>query len=245
MTDEQNQPGAEEGSAEEQKPDELSMLKSRARMMGITFSNNISVETLRLKIQEKLDGEETGDTKTDELEDPVNTEVVTDEVQAPAPIGAYPQVTAAPAASRSQAPLLVDPALPKPKKAVGRAATLREQIRRENLRLIRVRITNMDPKKKDLPGEFVTVANEYLGTIRKFIPFTEQEDGYHVPYCIYKQLIARKFLSIRTYKDKRDSNQIKIEQVWAREFAIEVLPQLTQVELRQLATAQAAAGGVS
>lgn len=59
MTDEQNQPNIDESPAgEDQKPDELSMLKSRARMMGITFSNNISVETLKQKIQEKIDGDE-------------------------------------------------------------------------------------------------------------------------------------------------------------------------------------------
>ena len=54
MSDEQNQPnaGAEEVSAESQKPDELQMLKSRARMMGITFSNNIGVDALRDKIEQ-------------------------------------------------------------------------------------------------------------------------------------------------------------------------------------------------
>lgn len=239
MTDEQNQPGAEEGSAEDQKPDELSMLKARARMMGITFSNNISVDTLKLKIQEKLENEENGDTKTDDLEDPV--------VETPPPpsVGPYPQVTALPQANKAQAPApLVDPAAPKPLTKRGKLMTLRDQIRKENLRLIRIRVQNLDPKKKDLPGEVITVANEYLGTVRKFVPFGEHEDGYHVPYCIYKQLIARKFLNIRTYKDRRNNNEIKIEQTWAKEFAIEVLPQLTPVELRQLAVAQAAAGGV-
>ena len=244
MTDEQNQPGAEEGSAENTKPDELSMLKARARMMGITFSNNISVETLKGKIQDHLAGEESGEGKTDDLEELPETDPV---VEPTAPtVGAYPQITALPQPNKAQAPApLVDPAAPKLLTKRGKLMSLREQIRKENLRLIRVRVTNMDPKKKDLPGEFITVANEYLGTVRKFVPFTEQEDGYHIPYCIYKQLIAKKFLNIRTYKDKRNNNEIKIEQTWAKEFNIEVLPQLTPVELRQLALAQAAAGGVS
>ena len=47
---------------EETKPSELDLLKARAKMIGLTFSNNISVETLREKIRAKVDGvEETSD----------------------------------------------------------------------------------------------------------------------------------------------------------------------------------------
>ena len=218
MTDEQNQPNTDESSADDQKPDELSMLKARARMMGITFSNNISVETLKQKIQEKIDGDEKENVEVDELNPPET----------------IPPVEA-----------LVNPSVPAPTKA-KKNQTLRQQVTLENMRLIRVRITNMDPKKKDLPGEVVTVANEYLGTVRKFVPFGEvTEDGYHIPYCIYKQLLSRKFLNIRTYKDRKNNNQIKVEQHWAKEFSIEVLPPLTKEELNHLAVAQTAAGGLS
>lgn len=66
-------------------------------------------------------------------------------------------------------------------------AQMRQRIRLEQTRLIRVRIQNLDPKKKDLPGEIITVANEYMGTIKKFVPFGEATDnGYHIPYCIYE-----------------------------------------------------------
>ena len=109
-----------------------------------------------------------------------------------------------------------------------------------------VRITNLDPKKKDLPGEVFTVANEHLGTVRKFVPYGEVTDnGYHVPYCIYKALKARKFLNIRTFKDRQNQNQIKVEQSWAQEFALEVLPTLTPDEIKKLAAAQSAAGGLN
>lgn len=211
MNDEQNNPTPEipEASAELQKPDELKMLKERARIMGLTFSNNIGLETLKGMIQKKMDGEDSSE--------PSNKVAGT-----PAP--------------------LADPSQPAPKKA----ETVRQRVHRENMRLIRVRITNMDPKKKDLPGEVITVANEYLGTVRKYIPFGEvTENGYHVPYCIYKHLKARKFLNIRTYKDRKNNNQIKIDQTWAQEFAIEVLDPLTPTELRQLAIAQQAAGGLA
>ena len=127
-----------------------------------------------------------------------------------------------------------------------KAKTLRQTIMEENMRMIRLRITNLDPKKKDLPGEIITVANEYLGTVRKFVPFGEvTEQGYHVPYCIYKLLKSRKFLNIRTVKNPADPLKPIIQQNWVNEFALEVLPQLTQEELDKLASTQAASGGVS
>jgi anti-sigma28 factor (negative regulator of flagellin synthesis) len=194
--------------------DELSLLKQRARMMGVEFSNNIGIETLKERIQAKMSGDKDqgnttqsgGGTNVPSMEDP--------EVSTPAP-----------------------------KK---KRKTLRQKLAEENLKLVRLRITNLDPKKKDLPGEIITVANEYMGTVRKFVPFGEvTENGYHVPYCIYKNLKSRKFLNIRTFKDRRNNNQIKVEQSWAQEFALEVLPPLTKEELEKLASAQTAAGSLN
>lgn len=187
--------------------DELGLLKQRAKMLGITFSNNISVETLKEKITAKLEGDQ--------------------------------------AEKEVQPQSMVDPAAPQ-QTAKQKTLTLRNFMIQENMRLIRVRIMNLDPKKKDLPGEFLTVANEYLGTVTKYVPFGDvTENGYHVPYCIYKMMKNRKFLNIRTYKDRKNDNQIKVEQRWASEFALEVLDPLTPQELAKLAAAQTAAGSMN
>lgn len=197
--DEQNAPSTEI-------PNELDLLKQRARMLGVEFSNNIGIETLRKRIEEKLN-------------------------ETPAEAPAMPTPTA-------EATVVGGKPAEKPQ-------TLREKLVADAMRLIRLRITNLDPKKKDLPGEIFTVANEYIGTVRKYIPYGEvTDDGYHVPYCIYRALETRRFLNIRTYKDRNNNNNIKIEQTWAKEFALEVLPPLTQEELNKLAAAQRAAGGV-
>lgn len=177
---------------------ELSLLKQRASMMGIVFSNNIGIEKLRERVNEKLAEE----ASQEEAVKPIETKV--------------------------------------------KEKSLRQNIIDENMRLIRIRITNLDPKKSNLPGEIITVANEFLGTVRKFVPFGEVTDGgYHVPYCIYKLLKARKFLNIRTVKNPADPLKPIIQQNWVNEFALEVLPQLTQEELDKLASTQAASGGVS
>jgi len=75
------------------------------------------------------------------------------------------------------------------------------------------------------------------------VPFGEAtEDGYHVPYCIFKMLDKRRFLDIRTTKGK--NGQPVVKSGYVKEFAIEVLPQLTPEELARLANKQAAAGTV-
>jgi hypothetical protein len=190
--------------------DELTMLKQRARMMGIEFSNNIGIEKLRERIQAKMDGE----------------------TPAPEPTPEQPNALQTPTSSGSTG-------------SSEKPISLRQYLQREKMKLVRLRITNLDPKKKDLPGEIFTVANEYLGTVRKYVPYGEvTDDGYHVPYCIYKELESRRFLNIRT-RQARNGQQVQVESAWAKEFALEVLPPLTKEELRKLAAAQAAAGGVS
>lgn len=182
-------------------PSELEVLKQRATLMNIKFSNNISVEKLR----EKIEAAQVKD-------EPVVEAAVN-------PLGANQE-------------------------AGVKKMTLGQKIRAEQTRLIRVRIQNLDPKKKDLPGEIITVANEYMGTVRKFVPFGEVTDnGYHIPYCIYEFLKERKFINITTRKGKNGLPDIRATE--AREFSIEVLPPLTEAELVQLAQAQIAAGSLN
>lgn len=201
----ENQPEGTNDINELSEEEQLKLLKKRADQIGVKYSNNIGLETLAERINNKLEGKEQ---KPEE--------------EAPPPPLVKPE----------------DAGKPAPK-------TLREKLVQENMKLVRIRITCLDPKKKEWPGEIITVANEYLGTVRKYVPFGEAtEEGYHVPYCIYKYLKARKFLNIRTYKDRKNQNQIKVESNWVPEFAIEVLPQLTKEELAKLAAAQSAAGGL-
>jgi hypothetical protein len=184
-----------------QQPSELDMLKKRADMMGISYSNNISLETLRKRVEAKMAGEP----------DPT---VSADETNA---LGDLPPVNE----TRQQ---------------------IRERLHKDCMKLVRVRITNMDPKKKDLPGEIITVANKFLGTVKKYVPFGEHtENGYHLPQIIYDELASRKFLDIRV--TKRNGRE-HISQNMVREFAMEILPQLTEQDLARLAASQAAAGGL-
>lgn len=187
-------------SVDELQVDEMTILKQRATMMGIKFSNNIGLEALRKKVADAQEG-------ITEQEQPEVNPLATTTVQED-------------------------------------KLSMAQRIRLENTRLVRVRIQNLDPKKKDLPGEILTVANDYMGTVRKFVPYGEATDnGYHIPYCLYKLLKSRKFLHVSVKKGRNGKE--RVEQQWVREFAIELLPQLTEEELKQLGQAQLAAGSLN
>lgn len=177
-------------------PTELDLLKERARVLGVEFSGNIGVETLKKRIELKLSGEP--------------------EEEASAPVEANRPMTKA-----------------------EQEMAIREQLHRDKMALVRCRIYNLNPSKRDLHGEIITVRNRFLGTVRKFIPFGEATDnGYHIPKIIYDDLKSRKFQQISTTKKQ---GQIDVKTRMVPEYSIEVLPPLTKEELEELALKQAAA----
>lgn len=171
-------------------PDELTSLKSRADLMGISYHPSIGVEKLREKIAAAMAGSGVKeDAETNE-----ETE-----------------------------------------------GQKRNRLVQEASKLVRIRLTCMNPNKKDWDGEFFTVGNSVVGSYTKYVPFNAEE-GWHVPQIIYNHLIERQcqiFVGRKTDKGAtiREGKLIK-------EFAIEVLPQLTEEELKELARRQAMAGGL-
>ena len=122
-----------------------------------------------------------------------------------------------------------------------RTQRIRNEQQREELRLIRCRITCLNPAKADLKGEFITVANRYLGTVRKFVPFGDAGEDYHLPKILVDDLKARQFNQVKTVRN--DKGGTSIEQRLVNEYAITELTPLTQAELDKLARMQAAKAG--
>lgn len=209
MTDQTNQTENQTENKEltpEQKAAQLSMLKKRADLIGVTYSNNIGIDALRAKIAAKVSEEQAAN--------------IQESNQA---LDSTPDHTSALAADKEE-------------------LTPNQKIYREQMALVRCRITNLDPKKRDLPGEIFCVANRVLGTVRKFIPYGElTEDGFHLPRVLFNELDSRKFNHTTSRKDKKTGQTI-VETKWVKEFSLDVLPPLTQEELNRLATAQIAAG---
>lgn len=114
------------------------------------------------------------------------------------------------------------------------------RLKAEASALIRVRVTNMNPNKREWEGEIFTAANSVVGTFRKYVPFNVP---WHVPRIILNQLRQRKFQYFITEKDQRGNKTQRGELL--SEFAIEELPPLTEEELRKLAQRQAMAAGTA
>jgi hypothetical protein len=181
--------------------DELKSLKLQADTLGIKYSNNIGVDSLREKVLAKR--EETSP-----------KEAVTSVVN-----------------KQSE---------------LTRKSALRKDMRAEELKLVRCRITCLNPSKQNIPGEIVTVANKLLGKVSRFVPFNSfsdsgelNEQGTHIEHCLYVSLKNRKYHKVVTEKK---NGQIRIKgQYQTPEFNIEVLEPLTPAQLKKLAEHQAAA----
>jgi hypothetical protein len=195
--------------------EQLAELKRRADQMGVHYHPNIGIEKLSEKIAARLA----------DKPDP-------DQVPAAVP-GSVAMGAGSQAAALDTSGEFIPP-----------AETPQQKKRRKQLEasaLVRVRITCMNPAKKEWDGEIFTVGNSVVGTFKKFVPFNGADDGYHIPQIMLEMLRAKEcqiFVDQKTAKGKiRQGKLIK-------EFAIEVLPPLTEEEIHDLAQRQAMANSV-
>ena len=158
---------------------ELEVLKERATDMGIKFSPNIGLDTLREKVNEKL---------------------------APAHEAAV--------------------------KGESKGSRHNDLIK-EATKLIRVRVTNLNPNKKHSQGEFMRTGNRVVKTISRFVPF---EVETHVENMLLTLMKSREY-AVVTEEKNSEGKKVPIRKM-RKEFQIEVLEQLTQKELDKLAAAQ-------
>jgi hypothetical protein len=117
----------------------------------------------------------------------------------------------------------------------------RKRMKNAMLKLIRIRLSCLNPAKKEWDGEIFTVGNSLMGSITKFVPFNADE-GYHVPQILLNQLKDRQCQVFTTVKNSRGEKERKGKLI--KEFAIEILPPLTQEELDELARKQALARSI-
>jgi hypothetical protein len=114
---------------------------------------------------------------------------------------------------------------------------LRGRLRREASALVRIRLSCMNPAKKEWEGEIITVGNSVVGTFSKYVPFNADE-GWHVPKIILDTLQERQCQIFYTPIGKDGKKGGRTGKL-IKEFAIEILPMLTPEELHDLAQRQA------
>ena len=173
-------------------PDELTSLKARADLLGISYHPSIGLEKLREKVANAIAGVKDEDEVTKPARLESNEEQMT-------------------------------------------------RLRNHALELVRIRISCMNPHKSEWDGEMFSVGNSLVGTQKKFVPFNNEE-GWHVPRIIYNMIVDRECQIFVSKKDER-GNTIRKSKI-IKEFAVEVLPQLTADELAELARRQAMAKSI-
>jgi hypothetical protein len=114
---------------------------------------------------------------------------------------------------------------------------MKRRIKEECLRLVRVRITCMNPAKKEWQGEILSAGNSVIGTVKNYVPFNT-EDGWHVPQILLNMMEERMCQVFTSTTDSRGNTTRRGKQI--KEFAIEYMPALTPDELAKLAARQAA-----
>jgi len=110
----------------------------------------------------------------------------------------------------------------------------------EASRLVRIRVANMNPNKRDWEGEMYTVSNAVVGTHKKYVPFNNDE-GWHVPNIIVKHMQEKKCQIFFTKKDNRGNKTRHGKLI--NELNVEIMDPLTVPELKELAQRQAMSRG--
>jgi len=208
--------------------DDIEVLRATATDLGLKFSGNTGVDTLRTKIIDHAKTLEVpSDDKADQLPD------LGDDDEEPIEVA-----KAIPAGPSIEELLKMDP------KEIEDPALRRKVIRAKALRLVRVRVTNLDPSEAQLEGALITVTNKYTGKVSKFVPFGEaNEAGWHVPEIILNYLRSQKFVMRREVKGGQFGVK-KYNTSHVNKYQIDVLPALTKDEVAKLAAHQRAAGSI-
>jgi len=120
-------------------------------------------------------------------------------------------------------------------------AEKRQRLLKEATRLRRIRITCMNPMKSEWEGEIFTAGNGVVGNIKKYVPFDTE---WHVPQILVNMIDERMYQTFQTVRDKRTGQQGRKGKM-VKEFAVEMLPDLTEDELKSLAQRQAMARGTA
>ena len=110
------------------------------------------------------------------------------------------------------------------------------------MKLVRIRLACMDPSKQGLPGEIFSTGNKYTGRIKKYVPY---DTDWHVPSMLLKMIQARKTQIFVKKKERTDSGaMVEITKgKTVKAYSVEILPDLTEKELKELGQRQLARSG--
>ena len=115
------------------------------------------------------------------------------------------------------------------------------RLRKEVNRLVRVVVTCMNPNKKSMSGDYFTLSNAVVGTVKKFVQF-DAFDGWHVPAFIVQHLQNNR-CQIFVPGVNNKGKKIMVPKL-INEYSVTELAPLTAAQLDELASHQALAGNI-
>lgn len=197
-------------------------LRDAATSLELKYSGNTGIDTLRTKILTYLN-----ETSTQEIDFGGHDE----EIEIAPPLQKEKMVTTAQL-------IAMDASLEK------NPNVRRQIIRAQALRLMRVKITNLDPNDSVLSGAIISVQSKYTGKVAKYVPFGEEsENGYHIPKIIYDHLKTQKFVLRKEVKGGRFGVKT-YKTTMVNKFLIEDLDPLSRSDIQELASHQRAAQSI-
>lgn len=217
---------------------ELDDVRAAATSLGVTYSGNSKIASLKGKVIDFLDS---GDPENDE--DTAGVDEISSMLNEALDAGADEPIQISTLKKRP-APLS-DHDLIQMDHVHEEDANLRRRIvRAKALRMIRVRVQSLDPSDAQLNGTIITARNKYTGKISKYVPFaSEVSNGYYVPKIILDHMAELKFP--RRVEKKGAKFGIKQYQtIMSPKYSIETLPHLTKKDIEELAAAQRASGAI-
>ncbi len=114
------------------------------------------------------------------------------------------------------------------------------RLRNEQRKMIRVVVHCNNDNKKEWTGQIETVICA-AGTLKRFVPF-DNENGWHVEQGLLDTMLNRTCQKFKNHKLK-NGQESKVSYT-VKEFNIEILPPLTEKELKNLAADQSARGSI-
>lgn len=103
----------------------------------------------------------------------------------------------------------------------------KQQLKREQLQLVRIRVSALNPQMKGLKGQVFSVSNSLVGTVKKYIPF-DSPNGWHVPKILVDALDSKNYQTFREITTP--TGKTVKRSVAAKAYSIQVLPPLTAEE---------------
>lgn len=191
--------------------DELTSLQERADLLGLPYKKSYGVDKMR--------------------------EIVNAAVQAPA--AELPNLKAI---SVQEITSAVDVAAVRAQMIEEETPNQRRwRLRKEATKLVRVRVMNLNPARRDWEGDTYTVSNRNIGTIKRYVPYDVE---WHIEQALLNVMLERKCQVFTTRKDSRTNRERK-EPRLVNELSIAILEPLSKQELKDLAQRQAMASGTA